>query len=419
MSGMTPPELFAKLTKQLEANDRRGIEESMQIAKTMNLDVQRYGVLKKGHEYVLIIKHLNDALRLKDLETLNNAVKAAKEAKFEGAELDACRKMRKEISHLGRRAAEVMKTLELEEMKQLVNDAEKLEFLNADIIKINDILKHFSDEKLLQMQLKAAVANGDSKRITKLTIQVKDKFFEKMGTMFQLSKFPKLRKPSEFADSKILASSHEKDDLALKFLMYTKTPIHISLIQFSSYSLNRQAQKLFKHILRFMGDRRTEKRIVDVAVLIVTAGIQFKEIRDEIYVQIMKQLTHNSDEESSLRGWDLMHLCLTMFPPGSDLENYLEYWLRTQSSELEYSLGLLYEVTTKGARTEIPSAEEVLNILHRGDIADQVSTDLEKYTLGSPVNRNWSDSTSERSPRTSTVRILKSASSIEEDKVED
>jgi len=58
------------------------------------------------------------------------------------------------------------------------------------------------------------------------------------------------------------------------------------------------------------------------SVLLIT------QLRDELYCQLMKQLTANPSPESIDHGFTLMSLLLSTFPPSAELENYLEMFLR-------------------------------------------------------------------------------------------
>ena len=53
------------------------------------------------------------------------------------------------------------------------------------------------------------------------------------------------------------------------------------------------------------------------------------ELRTEVFCQLIKQVTANPSTESAQRGWELIVLCLSTFPPSSDFENYLEMYLRS------------------------------------------------------------------------------------------
>ena len=52
-------------------------------------------------------------------------------------------------------------------------------------------------------------------------------------------------------------------------------------------------------------------------------------LRDELYIQLLKQLRRNPDRISLNLGYDLLYMCLKTFPPTERIENHLEYFLRT------------------------------------------------------------------------------------------
>ncbi|OXB58837.1 hypothetical protein ASZ78_007554 [Callipepla squamata] len=79
-------------------------------------------------------------------------------------------------------------------------------------------------------------------------------------------------------------------------------------------------------------------------------------IRDEIYCQICKQLTENSNRSSYARGWILLSLCLGCFPPSDTFVKYLLNFIHSgPSGYAPYCAERLRRTYVNGARTEPPS----------------------------------------------------------------
>lgn len=78
-----------------------------------------------------------------------------------------------------------------------------------------------------------------------------------------------------------------------------------------------------------MGDKKYNNPEA-LGVEIVAQCLANPDIRNEIYCQLIKQLSDNESQcpTSLADGWNLMLLCLSSFPPTPDFENYLELFLR-------------------------------------------------------------------------------------------
>ena len=50
-------------------------------------------------------------------------------------------------------------------------------------------------------------------------------------------------------------------------------------------------------------------------------------LRDEIFIQLCRQTTTNPKPRSMERGFELMAMCLSFFPPTSKLYSYLEGYI--------------------------------------------------------------------------------------------
>ena len=110
-------------------------------------------------------------------------------------------------------------------------------------------------------------------------------------------------------------------------LRYTADTIPQSLTRLPDGPIRRLAVRCFRCITGFMGDRDSATPL-SLAQHLMQEGLLHPQLRDEILVQLTKQLNCNPTPNSVDRGWVLLELALSTFPPSEDFENYLEVWLR-------------------------------------------------------------------------------------------
>jgi hypothetical protein len=116
-------------------------------------------------------------------------------------------------------------------------------------------------------------------------------------------------------------------------------------------------------------------------------GLTYGELRDEIYCQVMKQLTNNPNpcvfrllnadlptlthlrvsSESTFRGWQLLCVLLVTFPPSKNFEPYLHAFLSQRTTITEgrvdvlakHCLKRLAAIAKKGPRGKPPTLAEI------------------------------------------------------------
>ena len=117
-----------------------------------------------------------------------------------------------------------------------------------------------------------------------------------------------------------------------KLTSWKQDLIKTSLLVMANSSLDKDAQQMFRNVTGFMGDRPSSKGDYDHVVKIITTVLSRwpdkptpnkATLADEVYCQICKQTTHNPNAASTLRGWELMMVCLGCFPPSADLQPHL------------------------------------------------------------------------------------------------
>ena len=114
---------------------------------------------------------------------------------------------------------------------------------------------------------------------------------------------------------------HQRDPIRL--------PLLKSLLQ--KEELAQEAVMIFTAILKYMSDLpsraiRTSNELTDQ---IFEGPLKHEILRDEVYCQIMKQLTGNRNSHSEQRGWDLLWLATGLFPCSKNLMKDLTLFQKT------------------------------------------------------------------------------------------
>ena len=94
-----------------------------------------------------------------------------------------------------------------------------------------------------------------------------------------------------------------QDDL----LSWSKEPLTKPLLRTMDKILKKEAPEIFKLIQTYMGDRKSKQiASLNTCLELTTKGWSLPTIRDELYLQLIKQTSYNINAESLQRGWELM-----------------------------------------------------------------------------------------------------------------
>lgn len=117
----------------------------------------------------------------------------------------------------------------------------------------------------------------------------------------------------------------------LKFAPYKK--VNHALRKMDS-KLDKQAQQTWKNINSYMGLRSSSKESTGHVEKLLRFALKApEEIRDEVYCQLCKQTTNNPSVDSLQKGWRLMVICCSIFPPSDEFANYLSAFLFSRTKE--------------------------------------------------------------------------------------
>ncbi|XP_029634196.1 uncharacterized protein LOC115209795 isoform X3 [Octopus sinensis] len=110
-------------------------------------------------------------------------------------------------------------------------------------------------------------------------------------------------------------------------LAWSKDPIQKPMLRTNDKAVKREACEVFKLIQMYMGDRKPKSTPLQVALEITVKGWTMPSLRDEIFIQLCRQTTENRKEASLQRGWELLAICLSFFPPSLKFYSYLEGYI--------------------------------------------------------------------------------------------
>ncbi|CAB1335983.1 unnamed protein product [Coregonus sp. 'balchen'] len=96
----------------------------------------------------------------------------------------------------------------------------------------------------------------------------------------------------------------------------------------SDRAVKKEACEMFKLVQAYMGDRpaRLERR--HAALLVVTKCWGMQALRDELYIQLVRQTTDNLSLRSLEAGWEFMAISLAFFSPSPKFRSYLEGYIQ-------------------------------------------------------------------------------------------
>ena len=106
-----------------------------------------------------------------------------------------------------------------------------------------------------------------------------------------------------------------------EMLVYTKSSsLPTSMVHMHDPENVNLACSIFKDMCKLLrGDMKPEQHHLTIQSTIAY-GIDRPELRDEIFCQLIRQVSSNPKEEAVVRGWHFITLCITAFPPSKNFK---------------------------------------------------------------------------------------------------
>ena len=98
--------------------------------------------------------------------------------------------------------------------------------------------------------------------------------------------------------------------------------------------------------LPLSASRNANKPLIADVTRAINTVIRYADLRDEIYLQVIKQLNDNPKQSLTRQSWRMLDLLLEFVPPSSDFENFLESFVRTMGAD-DRRLFRLYTILSK------------------------------------------------------------------------
>jgi len=191
---------------------------------------------------------------------------------------------------------------------------------------------------------------------------------------YALEHYAGLRSTDAFAKGVILHKKRTKDGM----LKFSREALPRSLLDLDAAG-SKQAVQVFRSLLGYMGDKSMAFPAT-LAQDVLRKGLDSHSLRDEVYAQLMKQLSSNATADSTNKGWQLLCMTVSTFPPSMDFELYALHFLLQQREKrgavrnyASYCLRALEGMLEAGASGFLPSINEILAYKERPPILATIS----------------------------------------------
>jgi len=162
-------------------------------------------------------------------------------------------------------------------------------------------------------------------------------------------------------------SAFSLDDM----LIFSAEPILTSLLRMSGDHTSR-AVKMFAGILKYQGESGEpldEPMRIEIAQKLLHQGLKRPELKDELYMQLLKQTRGNPSPASKLKAWELFNLTAATMPPSKDFLGLVSEYIHGAAHD-ESEQPPLRQLATRtwhslkrsaksGPRRTLPSVEEL------------------------------------------------------------
>ncbi|XP_078258138.1 myosin VIIAa isoform X2 [Rhinoraja longicauda] len=193
---------------------------------------------------------------------------------------------------------------------------------------------------------------------------------EEKAKLYTLEEFSYdyFRPPPKHTLSRVMITKSRGKD---KLWSCTREPIKQPLLKKlqGNEELSQESCQGFVGIMKYMGDypsKRT-RSVNELTDQIFEGALKGELMKDEIYCQILKQLTDNHVKYSEEKGWELLWLSTGLFPPSNILLPHVQRFLQSRKGHqlAPDCMHRLQKALRNGSRKYPPHLVEVEAIQHK------------------------------------------------------
>ncbi|CAI5455470.1 unnamed protein product [Caenorhabditis angaria] len=119
---------------------------------------------------------------------------------------------------------------------------------------------------------------------------------------------------------------------------------------------SRGAVEIFASMMKYMGDEPSKRNRLGTHLTdhIFKLPISMEVLRDELYCQLVKQLTYNPSIMSEERGWELLWMATGLFAPSATLAKEISHFLKSRPHPIALDCQNRMQKLAKGGNRKYP-----------------------------------------------------------------
>jgi len=348
-------DVIAKLEAAIEDKQLSSIKLYLQQGETLHIEWSPELNAKASEtrdRLELIHAQIAFAEENKIQAELERAVEMCTEFNYYNEEVERVTQLRDAIIMFNKETALALNVCEFEMLNRQLRIAKTMGIQENPLI--NDIkVILFECDELMQRHIQHMVALelGDIALIIDRNIAFCDARLMPNKALYDWKAYPGFKDPTAWASSKWT----RRAERAAGFFKFSKEKIHESLTKLDS-KLNEKAIECNTSIRVVMGDKIASNPMLEAKSLLIKV-YKFPKLKEEVLLQLMKQLTKNPSPTSVAKGWKLFALLLRTFTSRALEERIFVFLRENCPSSISMLRLLFYSIVAQASKK--PSQEFV------------------------------------------------------------